>query len=88
MDINIAADVGAAESVGNFTGNWFCKEGVVHNNFICLSRDLLYHTSSFGPPDKNSEMKEGETEKNEGKGQKALRQVFTPPCVKSVLLCG
>lgn len=50
VDVNIAADVGAAKRIGNLTGNRFCKEGVVHSNLICVSRDLLDYASSFGPP--------------------------------------
>ena len=50
VDVNIAADVGAAERVGDLTGDGFCKEGVVHNDLIRVSRDLLDYTSSFGPP--------------------------------------
>ena len=50
VDVDIAADVGAAKRVGNLTGNRFGKEGVVHNNLIRVSGDLLDYTSSFGPP--------------------------------------
>lgn len=53
VDVDIAADVCAAKGVGDLTGNGLCKEGVVHNNLICVSRDLLDYTSSFGPPDEN-----------------------------------
>lgn len=41
VDVNIAADVGAAKRVGNLAGDGFCKEGVVHNNLVRVSRDLL-----------------------------------------------
>lgn len=90
VDINITANVGAAKRVGNLAGNRFCKEGVVHNNLICVSRDLLDYTSSFGPPGERirRQRKERRCEmKKEGKGEKALRQVFTHPCVNSILLC-
>lgn len=50
VNINIATNVGAAERVGDLAGNRFCKEGVVHNDLIRVSRDLLDYTSSFGPP--------------------------------------
>ncbi len=50
IDIDIAADVGAAERVSDLTGNGLRKEGVVYNNLICVSRDLFDYTSSFGPP--------------------------------------
>lgn len=50
VDVNIAADVGATKRIGNLAGDGLCKEGVVHNNFIRVSRDLLDYTSSFGPP--------------------------------------
>lgn len=50
VDVNIAADVGAAKRIGDLAGNRFGKEGVVHNNLICVSRDLLDYASSFGPP--------------------------------------
>lgn len=48
--VNIAADVRAAERVGNLAGYGFSKERVVDNNFICVAGDLLDCTSSFGPP--------------------------------------
>lgn len=51
VHINIAADVGAAKSIGNLTGNRLRKEGVVHNNLIRVPGDLLDYASSFGPPD-------------------------------------
>lgn len=51
VNINIATDVGAAQSVGNLAGHGFCKEGVVHNNLICVSRDLVDDIPSFGPPE-------------------------------------
>lgn len=50
VDVNIAADVGAAKWVGNLAGNGFCKEGVVHDDLIRVSGDLLDYASSFGPP--------------------------------------
>lgn len=50
VDVNIAADVGAAKRVGNLAGDRFCKEGVVHKNLICVSGDFLDYASSFGPP--------------------------------------
>lgn len=50
VDVNIAADVCAAKRVGNLAGNRLCEEGVVYDNLICVSGDLLDDASSFGPP--------------------------------------
>lgn len=75
MDVNIAADVGAAKRVGNLAGNLLCKEGVVYNNLICVAGDILDYASSFGPP--------GETEirrrlemRNEGKRGRGIKTGF------------
>lgn len=91
VDVNIAADVGAAKRVGNLAGDGLCKEGVVHKNLICVSRDLLDYTSSFGPPDKIIEKaQEGEDGRNEEANEKAgvaFRQFFKHPHVNSILLC-
>lgn len=87
VDVNIAADVGAAKRVGNLAGDGFCKEGVVHKDLICVSRDLLDYTSSFGPPEKMIEKaQEGDEEANEKAGV-AFRQFFKHPHVNSILLC-
>lgn len=51
VDVNIAADIGAAKRIGNLTGNWFGKEGVVHYDLIRVSGDLLDYASSLGPSD-------------------------------------
>lgn len=74
VDINIAADVGAAKRVRNLAGHRLCKEGVVHNNLICVSRNLLDYTSPFSPPGVKIDV--GREKKNEGKGENILRQVF------------
>lgn len=87
IDVNVAADVGAAKRVGNLAGNGFGKEGVVHDNLIRVSRDLLDYAPSFGPPGERIRRQREERWENEGKGEKALRQVFTPPYVNSILLC-
>lgn len=50
VDVDVAADVGAAQRVGDLAGDRFREEGVVHNDLICVSRDLLDYTSSFCPP--------------------------------------
>lgn len=50
VNINVAADVSAAQRVGDLAGNRFCEEGVVHYDFIRVPGDLLDYTSSFGPP--------------------------------------
>lgn len=58
VDVHVAADVGAAQRVGDLTGNGLCEEGVVHQNLVCVSRDLFDHTSSFGPPGEGKETQE------------------------------
>lgn len=61
VDVNVAADVGAAQRVGDLAGDGLRKEGVVHNDLICVSRDLLDDTSSFCPPgDKKTDAEERE----------------------------
>lgn len=50
VDVDVAADVSAAKRVGDLAGDGFCEEGVVHDDLICGTRDLLDDTSSFGPP--------------------------------------
>lgn len=52
VDVNIAADVCAAKWVGNLAGNRFCKEGVVDDDLVRVSRDLFDYASSFGPSGK------------------------------------
>lgn len=62
VDVDVAADVGAAKRVGDLTGNGFRKEGVVHDDLICVSGDLLDYAPSFGPP--------GETIRRQRDGKK------------------
>lgn len=50
VDINITADVGAAERVGNLAWHRLRKEGVIHDDLVCVPGDLLNYTSPFGPP--------------------------------------
>lgn len=50
VDVNVAADVGAAEGVGDVAGNGFGEEGVVHDDLVRVSGDLLDYASPFGPP--------------------------------------
>lgn len=74
VDVDIAADVCAAKRVGNLAGNRFCKEGVVHNNLICVSRNLLDYTSSFGPPgERIRKAEKGETVRNGQMKEKGKR---------------
>lgn len=89
VDVNVAADVGAAKRVGDLAGHGLCEEGVVHDNLVRVSRDLLDYAPSFGPPGARirKQRKKRRWKKNEGRGEEALRQVFTPPYVNSILLC-
>lgn len=94
VDVDIAADVGAAQRVGDLTGDRVCKEGVVHNHLICVSRDLLDHTSSFCPPgEKNrgaeSRQRERERERfgHRAKKHEKRGREFTRCRVNSILLC-
>lgn len=50
VDVHVPADVRAAKSVGDLAGDGFCEEGVVHDDLVCGTGDLLDDTSSFGPP--------------------------------------
>ena len=74
VDVDVAADVGAAKRVGDLAGNRLCEEGVVHNNLVRVSRDLLDYASSFGPPGERIRRRgeerrwEMEKKKTEGKG--------------------
>lgn len=50
VDVHVAADICTPERVGDLTGNGVCKEGVVHYDFIGVSRDFFNHMTSFCPP--------------------------------------
>lgn len=87
VDVDVAADVGAAEGVGDLAGDRFGEEGVVHNDLIRVSRDLLDYTSSFCPPgDKNRDSVTGPKKKKPRRGRKR-GSAFARCRVNSILWC-
>lgn len=50
VDVDVAADVGAAQGVGDLAGDGLREEGVVHDDLVRVSGDLLDDASSLGPP--------------------------------------
>lgn len=50
VDVHVAADICTTKRIGDLTGNSICEEGVVHYDFIGVSRDFFNHMTSFGPP--------------------------------------
>ena len=51
VNVDVAADVGAAEGVGHLTRDGLGEEGVVHDDLIGVSGHLLDDAAPLRPPD-------------------------------------